>query len=179
MEMFYIVGGIIVVLLLWGIGTRNGIKMLEVKVEEGFSGIDVAFEKRYDLLNNMFKVAKGYAKHERETLGQVVAYRKGMSIEELSDANKQISEGFATVYALAENYPALKADAVFVNLQAAVGDAEEHLQAARRVYNSNVTAYNQKIIAFPNSIVAGLCKATKKTFFRADDEKRRNVSLDF
>ena len=171
--------GVVVILVFWFIRTLNSIKRLEVKIEEASSGIEVALEKRYDLLTNMLKTAKGYAKHEKETLVEAIQCRKGMSIEEMNEANTKMNAGFDKVFALAESYPELKADSVFVNLQVAVADAEEHLQAARRVYNSNVSTHNQKVVTFPNSIIAGIIRATKKEFFKAEESKRQNVSLDF
>lgn len=177
-----IIIGIIVIavlLLVWWISTGNGIKKLEVKVDEALSGIDVALTKRYDVLTKMVDVVKGYKEYEQETLQNIVELRKGMTMQERNSANQQMDTLAKQITLLAENYPNLKASENFAKLQEAIADVEEHLQAARRLYNSNVTAYNQRIIVFPNSIVAGSIGATKKEFFEAEEFKKQDVSMKF
>ncbi len=175
----YVIGGIVVVIVLWYIGTSNGIKRLDLKVQEGNASIEVALEKRYDVLTKMLDVVKGYQKHEKEVLTEVIALRRGMTMNELNQANKSMDAAFGKISVLAENYPELKSSNNFLQLQASITDVEEHLQAARRLYNANVNAYNAKIIVFPNSIVANGMGAVAKPFFEASEGKRQDVKMSF
>ena len=170
---------IVAFLLLWWIGTYNGIKRLEIKVNEGLSGIDVALTKRYDVLTKLLEVVKGYQKHEKEILAEVIRLRSGMTMQERNVANQQMDTAFGRINMLAESYPELKSSNNFMQLQHAIVDTEEHLQAARRLYNANVTAYNEKIVTFPNSIVAGSMGASAKEFFEAEAAKRQDVKMNF
>ncbi len=174
-----IVIAIVVIIVIWYISTYNGIKKLEIKVQEGLSGIDVALTKRYDTLTKLLDVVKGYQKHEKEILLEVIKLRSGMSMAERKAANAQMEQASNQIRLLAEAYPELKSSNNFVQLQNSVADVEEHLQAARRLYNANVTAYNQKIVTFPNSIVAGGMGATSKEFFEAEESKRSDVKMSF
>ncbi len=170
---------IVAVILLWWVGTYNGIKKLDIKVKEGLSGIDVALTKRYDVLTKMLDVVKGYQQHEKEILTEVIKLRSGMTMQERNTANQQMDTAFGRINLLAENYPELKSSNNFIQLQNAILDTEEHLQAARRLYNANVTAFNEKIVTFPNSIVAGSMGAVAKEFFEAEAVKRQDVKMNF
>ena len=117
----------------------NNLNKALVKIDEADSGIDVALTKRYDVLTKMIETVKGYAKHEKEVLFDVVKIRKGMTIEEKNEANKQMDETLSKINVLAENYPDLKASENFKTLQDSITDVEEHLQAARRLYNANIS----------------------------------------
>ena len=180
MEVIIIVVAIVVVILVgWYIGTSNKLNRAVVKIEEADSGIDVALTKRYDALTKMLEITKGYAKHEKETLGEVINLRKGMSIAEKQDANNKMTETFGKINVLAEAYPELKSSENFKTLQLSVADVEEHLQAARRLYNANISSYNQEIVSFPTSIVAGMKGFVKKEFFEADAAKKEDVKMEF
>ena len=170
---------IVAVILLWWVGTYNGIKKLDIKVKEGLSGIDVALTKRYDVLTKMLEVVKGYQQYEKEILTEVIKLRSGMTMQERNTANQQMDTAFGRINLLAENYPELKSSNNFIQLQNAILDTEEHLQAARRLYNANVTAFNEKIVTFPNSIVAGSMGAVAKEFFEAEAVKRQDVKMQF
>lgn len=176
-----IIGGVVlVVIILWFIITGNKINKAELKIEESFSGIDAALAKRYDALNKMVEVAKGYMKHEKETLFGVVNLRKNMSIAEANEANRIMNENYSKINALAESYPDLKANDQFIILQKAILDVEENLQAARRLYNANVTSFNQYLITFPSSIVAKSKGKVRKEFFVIDDVAKRNdIKIEF
>lgn len=190
MEFLKIVFAIMVVLFvlflvfgIWYISVLNYLRRLEVKVDEGLSGIDVALTKRFDMLTKMLETTKGYAKHESETLLNIVTARKGsisnMSIaakQELVDELDKVNSG---INVLVEQYPELKADNVFINLQKGIADVEEHLQAARRLYNSNVRVLNENIVSFPKSFVANSRSIAKRPFFQAEDIKREDVKIEF
>lgn len=186
MDFIVIIAIIAVVILLplfWYIGTMNSLRQLEVKVEEAESGIDVALTKRFDVLTKIVNTVKGYAKHEAETFENVTKWRAGLP-QKLSLAEKQefMSKMDAVqsgINVAVEAYPELKAEKLFSNLQASIADVEEHLQAARRLYNSNVSTINSRIVTFPTSIVAGMINLTKKEFFEAESAKREDVEINF
>lgn len=157
----------------------NNLNKALVKIDEADSGIDVALTKRYDVLTKMIETVKGYAKHEKEVLFDVVKIRKGMTIEEKNEANKQMDETLSKINVLAENYPDLKASENFKTLQDSITDVEEHLQAARRLYNANISSYNQMIVTFPISIIAGTKGLTKREFFVAEEHKKQDVEIKF
>lgn len=157
----------------------NNLNKALVKIDEASSGIDVALTKRYDVLTKMIETVKGYAKHEKEVLFDVVKIRKGMTIEEKNEANKQMDETLSKINVLAENYPDLKASENFKTLQDSITDVEEHLQAARRLYNANISSYNQMIVTFPISIIAGSKGLTKREFFVAEEHKKQDVEIKF
>ena len=180
MDFLYVLIVIVVVIFIivvWYISVSNKIVRASIKVDESFSGIDVALAKRYDVLTKMVDVVKGYTKHEKEILLKVVELRNNMSMQEKKDANAVMDENFNKINAVVENYPDLKASENFKILQQSVVDVEEHLQAARRLYNSNVSLYNQMIITFPNNIVAKNKGAIEKDFFEVDDIKREDVKI--
>ncbi|PKM62791.1 MAG: LemA family protein [Firmicutes bacterium HGW-Firmicutes-21] len=176
---FYVLGGIVLLLVIWFIATRNKIVRAEVKIDEAASGIDVALTKRFDVLTKMLDVTKGYAKYEAETLTRVVSLRKGMSMSERSEANAKMDDMLRGINVLVENYPDLKASENYKQLQLSILDVEEHLQASRRLYNGNVTVFNNIIVTFPSSAVAGMMGKSKKEFFEAEAKKRADVKMDF
>lgn len=175
--MFLIPILIIIAILIWVVSTINGFKRREIKIAECLSGIEVALTKRYDMLTKLLDTAKGYMSHEEELFTKVISLRRGMSAEELQDADKQIGQMSAKFFAVAEGYPELKSAEIFSDLQAGIRDAEEHLQAARRLYNASVTDYNTSIAMFPASILAGGRQA--KEFFAAEESKREDVKISF
>lgn len=186
-KILIIVGIVIVVVflicLIWYISKMNQLRALEVKIEESLSGIDVALTKRYDLLTKMLQTTKGYAKHEAETLENVIKWRNGVptnaTIEERNEFASSLTKVASGLNVVMEQYPSLKADRMFSNLQASIADSEEQLQAARRFYNSNVSHLNSLIVQFPSSIVAKKINMTKKSFFEAEEAKRQDVNLEF
>lgn len=178
-----IVLAFILLVAIWYIGTMNSLRQLEVKVEEADSGIDVALTKRFDVLTKLVNAVKGYAKHERETLENVTKWRAGLpknlSVEQKQEFMEKMNGIQSGINVAVEAYPDLKAEKSFSNLQHSITDVEEHLQAARRLYNSNVSTINSKIVTFPTSIVAGMINVTKKEFFEAETSKREDVEVSF
>ncbi len=169
---------IILIIVLWCISTSNKMKRMIIKIEESLSGIDIALTKRYDVLTKMIEVVKGYTKHEKETLFEVVRLRKEMTLQDKVAENEKMDSNLQKINALVENYPDLKASTNFLELQKAIVDVEEHLQASRRLYNSNVTLYNNLIMTFPSNIIAKATHMTTKDFFRANDEQKEYVKVD-
>ena len=174
-----VVAVIVFIIVIWFIVTSNTLNRAIVKIDEAGSGIDVALTKRYDVLTKMLDTVKGYAKHEKEVIIEAINLRKGMTIEEKNAANVKMDEAFSKLNVVAENYPELKASENFAVLQQSIADVEEHLQAARRLYNANISSYNQMIVTFPISIVAGMKSLTKKEFFEAEENKKADVKMEF
>lgn len=168
---------IALIAVLWAVKASNNIKRMEIKVDEAFSGIEVALTKRYDMLTKMLDVCKGFMKHESELFSKVISLRRGMSLGEMGEADREMGELTGRLFAVAENYPELRSAQVFAELQQGVHDAEEHLQAARRLYNASVSSYNAAIAVFSDSLLAR--GRSPREFFEAEDAKREDVKVQF
>ena len=160
------------------ISISNKLNRSIIKIDEASSGIDVALTKRYDVLTKMIDVVKAYAKHEKETLFEVINLRQNMTVQEKTEANAAMDENFKRINVVAENYPELKSSENYKTLQQSIADVEEHLQAARRLYNSNVSIYNQMLVSFPSSVIANNKGLTKRDFFEIEENKRSDVKID-
>lgn len=176
-----IAAAVIVLIVIAGyiIKTFNAFKIQAQEVERQKSGIEVALTTRYDTLVKLNKTVCGYTKHESNVLENVTKLRKGMSTEELSEAEASMSDAYSGLLALSENYPDLKASANFMHLQETVYDIENTLQATRRMYNKEVGIYNSMVDSFPTCLVAPLANATRVAYFEAEAHKRNDVELEF
>ena len=177
MEIFILV--VFVIAVAWFVGTMNCLRAAALKVDEADSGIDVALTKRYDVLTKQLAVVKEYVSYESKTLFETIKIRQGMNMAEKQDAATKMNTVAGQLQVTAEAYPELKSSANFAMLQNSITDVEEHLQAARRLYNANVTSYNTKIVMFPASIVAGMLGLTKRDLFEAEDYKKNDVEMKF
>ena len=177
MKLIIVILAAVLAVVIWCIRTVNDFKKKEIRVQEGLSGVEVALTKRYDMLTKMLDAAKGYMKHENELFEKVIELRRGMSISEMNDAQQQIDSLSGKFFAVAEGYPELRSSEVFVELQRGIRDAEEHLQAARRLYNTSVTSYNTAIAMFPAKLLAD--SRQPQEFFAADASKREDVKMTF
>lgn len=176
-----VVVGLIVAIVGWYISTKNKFIRLEQDVENSESRIDIYLTKRFDLLTKMLSTTKGYMKHEEETLAKIVTLRNpgaNASLKEKAEFNNQMTQATTAINVVAEQYPDLKADKMFHNLQASISEVEENLQAARSNYNANVSVFNKAILQFPGSIVAG-SRFTKKEYFEAEEAKKKDIVLEF
>ncbi len=180
-----VVAAVVVLLVIgviaWVISTRNKFIRMEQDVENSESRIDVYLTKRFDLLTKMLDTTKGYAKHEKETLSQVIEMRNpgvNASLKEKAEFNEQMSQVAKQLSFVVERYPDLKADRMFNNLQQSISEVEENLQAARSNFNSNVASFNKAILQFPSSLVAG-SRFTKKEYFEAEEAKKQDVKMEF
>jgi LemA protein len=169
----------VLVVVAWFIMTMNAFARLLVKISESDSGIEVALTKRYDTLTKMLDVTRAYAKHESETLAQMVKLRKGMSPDEKTAANRKMDEVAGGISILAESYPELRSSENFKELQGTIAEVEEHLQAARRIYNMNVSAFNQLLVTWPASIVGNVKGHSAKVFFQAAEAKKEDLKMAF
>lgn len=173
---------LIVIIAAWWISTRNKFVRLEVSCDESLSGIDVYLKKRYDLIPNLVETVKGYAKHESETLENVIKARNAAMTatgDAKVQAENQLSGTLKTLFALSEAYPDLKADSQFINLQNQLQSVETDLSQARKYYNGTVKKYNTEIRLFPGSIVAGSMRLEQRAFFEVDEAERANVKVQF
>lgn len=161
----------------------NSLITLKNKCEEGWADIDTQLKRRYDLIPNLVEMVKGYASHESTTLEKVIEARniamKAETPQEKEKAENAISGALKTIFALAENYPDLKANQNFLDLQKTLKEVEEHLQMSRRYYNATVRDFNTKLEVFPNNIIAGMLKFTKRDFFQATEGEKENVKVSF
>ncbi|MBU0647991.1 LemA family protein [Patescibacteria group bacterium] len=174
-----------VAVLFWGVAVYNGLIKLKNRVDEAWSDIDVQLKRRYDLIPNVVETVKGYAKHEKGVFEKVTQARTAaMSAESdpkaAAAAEKGLTGALKTLFAVAENYPELKANQNFLSLQQELADTEDKIQAARRFYNGNVRDFNIKIEVFPNNLLAGMFGFTKRDLFEIEDEQeRKNVEVKF
>jgi len=176
-------GFLVFVGLGWGVALYNGLVKLKNIVDEAWSGIDVQLKRRYDLIPNVVETVKGYAKHEKETFKKVAELRtsamSAKGIEEKGKLENQLTNTLKTIFALAENYPELKANVGFVKLQDQLGELETEIQSARRYYNGTVRDFNTKIQLFPANLIAGMLGFKVREFFAANEAEKKNVEVKF
>nr|MBD3359298.1 LemA family protein [Candidatus Buchananbacteria bacterium] len=170
---------LIVIIAAWLIAVYNSLIKSRNRVEEAWSDIDVQLKRRYDLIPNLIETVKGYASHEKETFQKVTEARSqamgAETIEEKTQAENMLSETLKSLFAVAENYPDLKASQNFLKLQDELTDTENKIQAARRFYNGNVRDFNTKIQIFPNNLIAGMLGFKKYDFFEVETEQEKEV----
>lgn len=176
---------LIVLVLGYGITKYNSFVSQKARMEEAWADIDVQLKRRHDLIPNLMEAVKGYMQHEKETFQQVTEARtKAMqagSVEKQQEAENQLSGALKSLFAVAEDYPDLKASQNFQDFQQELADTENKIQAARRFYNANVRDYNTDVDQFPESIVANMFNFKKWEYFELEEESgaRENVDVDF
>ena len=183
----FILLGLVVVLVGVIIGMYNSLIRLKNRVEEAWSDIDVQLKRRYDLIPNLIETVKGYAGHEKETLQNVTEARanamkaqEGGNAKDQAAAENMLSGTLKTLFALSENYPDLKANANFLELQRELSDTENKIMASRRFYNGNVRDFNTKLEVFPTNIIGNMLGFKSREYFEIADEKERdNVKVKF
>ncbi len=174
---------ILVLLLLYVTGTYNALVSLRNKVKDQWSQIDVVLKNRNDLIPNIVETVKGYAKHEKETLNEVIEARSKMASantpEDEMKAAGEVTQALGRLFALAESYPDLKANQNFMDLQNKLNEVEEKIRYARQFYNDSVLTYKNKLEMFPSNIVANMFGFKPEAFFEATEEERKNVQVKF
>lgn len=177
----YIIIAIVVILLLLVFSTYNSLVKLNNRVEEAFSTMDVYLKKRWDLIPNIVETVKGYAKHEKETLEEVINLRNSsydkMNTNDKVDVNNKISQGITKLMAIAEAYPELKANENFKDLSNQLTKVEDDIANARKYYNGTVRNFNDKVQMFPSNIVAGMLGYKTKNMFEAGENERENIKV--
>lgn len=171
------------ILIAFIVVTYNGLVTQKALVDEGWSGIDVQLKRRYDLIPNLVATVKGYSIHEKEVLEKVVQARsqamQAQSMGQHAAAENALSGALKTLFAVAENYPNLKANENFLQLQQQLAHIENELQLSRRYYNGAARNYNIAVTRFPSNIVARLSNFEKVSYFEIEGAERRNVTVDF
>jgi LemA protein len=161
----------------------NSLVTAKMRIAEAFSQIDVQLKRRTDLIPNLVETVKGYAKHEKELLEKVTKARASLmsagSTAEKADANNALSQTLKSLFAVAENYPNLKANENFLALQEDLTDTENKIAYSRQFYNSNVLDYNTKLQVFPNILIAGMFNFKPAEYFEASDEEKKPVKVSF
>lgn len=182
----WIIVGLIVLLLIIIISIYNGLIRSKNRVDEAWSDIDVQLKRRHDLIPNLIETVKGYAAHEQATFEKVVNARSNaISAQESQDpkavdqAENMLSSALKSIFALAENYPDLKANQNFLELQRDLTDTEDKIMASRRFYNANVRDFNTKLQVFPTNIFAKQLGFTAYTYFEAAEGDKANVEVKF
>ena len=179
----YIVIILIVIIVLYTLITYNNFIKLKNMVKEAFSTMDVYLKKRWDLIPNIVETVKGYAKHEENTLKEIVELRNNsydsMTDDEKVQANQRISKDIGQIMLLAESYPDLKASVNFQDLSRELSKVEEDIANARKYYNGVIEMFNNKVEMFPSNIFAKLFGYKTKAMFETDERERENIKVQF
>lgn len=176
-----VIFAIIILVAIYVIAIYNGLVVCKNRVKEAYSDIQVQMKRRYDLIPNLVETVKGYAAHESQTLEKVIQARnmamsvKSGDLKEQAKAENFLSGTLKSLFAVSENYPQLKANENFLKLQFELTDTEDKIKAARRFYNTNVLALNNKIEMFPSNIIAQMFAFTKQEFFELDESEASDV----
>lgn len=173
-----IILAIIIVVLAYIAGTYNNLIRLSNKSKQSKQGIDVYLKQRFDLIPNLVECVKAYAKHEKETLENVTQLRKDYDKDQTLKQGEIVNNELNKIIALAESYPELKASKNYLTLQKNLVRMESQLQAARRIYNSDVTRYNTAIQTIPSNIVASMFGFKEKELFQIESSQKKNVNVD-
>ena len=176
---FIVLIGILLLFAFYGIGIYNKLIKLKTLVEEAWSGIDVQLKKRHDLIPNLVETVKGYASHEKETFQKVTEARNNAvnakTVEQQQNAENQLNRSLMNLFAVAEQYPELKANTNFLQLQNELSLIESDIEKSRRYYNGTVREKNILIDSFPSNIIANLFGFIKSAFFELENVTDRNV----
>lgn len=175
----WIVLAVVAVLVLWVIMAFNRLVVLRTRVEEAWADIEVQLKRRYNLIPNLVNTVKGYAGHEKEVFEKVTQARAAAmgatGMAEKAQAENMLSSTLKSLFAVAENYPQLKANENFMHLQKELTDTEDKIQYSRRFYNTNVRDFNIKTQVFPSNIIASIFSFKKKDMFEIKEEAKRAV----
>lgn len=188
----WIVGGVVVLLIIWGISVYNGLVKAQVSVEQEWSNVETQYQRRADLIGNLVATVKGYAEHEKSTLTDVITARAAATqtkidaqnltpekMKEFQAAQGELSSALGRLLVTIERYPDLKANQNFLELQAQLEGTENRIQVARRQYNTVAGEFNKKVRVFPTNIIAGLFGITAKPFFEADEASSKAPKVEF
>ena len=179
-----IILAIVIVLIIIIIALYNGLVQSRQKVKNAWSQIDVQLQRRFDLIPNLVESVKGYMQHEKTVLEQVTALRTSWAnantVGEKAKLDNQLSESLKSIMAVAENYPDLKANQNFSELQEELRNTENKISFSRQFYNDSVTMYNTKLEVVPSNIIASMFNFKPEELFKVDNEEaRKNINVDF
>jgi len=179
---WWIVIIILAIVVLWFIFAYNSFIRYRNRIENAFAQIDVQLKRRYDLIPNLVEAVKGYMKHEKTVLTEITMARSALvsgNLKTMARASNQITEALKTIFAVAENYPRLKASKNFLQLQEELSGTESKIAYARQFYNDSVLVFNQKVQSFPSSIIANIFDFKEKEYFEAGEAEKKSVKVKF
>ena len=178
-----IVIAIVVILIIWFVATYNSLINLRNRVKDQWSQIDVQLKRRADLIPNLVETVKGYAKHEKTTLDEVInarnSFNSASSKEEEIKASGELTGMLNRLFALAESYPDLKANQNFMSLQNDLRDTEDKISTMRQFYTDTVLTYNNKVETIPSNIVAKLANFKVESFFEMNEQEKEVPKVSF
>ncbi len=181
----WIIAILVVLIVIFYISAYNGLQKAKVNTEEAWSQISVQLKRRNDLIPNLVETVKGYAKHEKETLSKVVELRNQLTQLPADDhegamqLSNQITDSLKTIFALSENYPDLKANTNFANLQEELTNTENKIAYSRQLFNSSAAVYNKMLVVFPSNIVANIHHFTKVDYLEIPEEETKVPKVSF
>lgn len=181
----WIIAILVVLIVIFYISAYNGLQKAKVNTEEAWSQISVQLKRRNDLIPNLVETVKGYAKHEKETLSKVVELRNQLTQLPADDhegamqLSNQITDSLKTIFALSENYPDLKANTNFANLQEELTNTENKIAYSRQLFNSSAAVYNKMLLVFPSNIVANIHHFTKVDYLEIPEEETKVPKVSF
>ncbi|MDD6419997.1 MAG: LemA family protein [Lactobacillus delbrueckii] len=181
----WIIAILVVLIVIFYISAYNGLQKAKVNTEEAWSQISVQLKRRNDLIPNLVETVKGYAKHEKETLSKVVELRNQLTQLPADDhegamqLSNQITDSLKTIFALSENYPDLKANTNFANLQEELTNTENKIAYSRQLFNSSAAVYNKMLVVFPSNIVANIHHFTKVDYLDIPEEETKVPKVSF
>ncbi len=180
----WIILAIVVVIVIALIAIYNSLVTLRLRVKNAWSQIDVQLQRRFDLIPNLVETVKGYMEHEADVLTRVTDLRSSWAdaktVDEKAKIDNQLSESLKTIMAVAENYPDLKANQNFSELQTELTNTENKISYSRQFYNDTVTRYNTKLEVFPSNVIASMFHFNAEQLFEVDTpEAKKNVNVDF
>ncbi len=174
---------VLVIIVLYVIGTYNSLIQLRNRIENAWSQIDVQLKRRVDLVPNLVETVKGYAGHEKEVFQKVTEARAALmgaqAVKDSSDANNMLTGALKTLFAVAEAYPELKANQNFLMLQEELSGIESKIAYSRQFYNDTVLKYDNKREMFPSNIIAGMFGFKVREYFEVDETEREPVQVKF
>ncbi len=173
---------VIVAVVLFFMYIYNSLIRLRMRVKNAWSQIDVQLKRRYDLIPNLVSAVKGYMKHEKGVLEEVTKARTALisgSMKDKAKASNQVTDALKSIFAVAENYPQLKANENFKQLQEELSGTESKIAYARQFYNDSVMQYNESVQVFPKNIFAKLFSFSQEEFFKTEGKEKENVKVEF
>jgi len=175
----FIILGIVVLIIIVVIFIYNNLVSLKLRVQNAWAQIDTQLKRRFDLIPNLVETVKGYAEHEQGTFEKIVearnSYTNATTVSDKSEANNMLTDTLKSVFALAESYPDLKANANFASLQVELASTEDKVAYSRQFYNDTVQMYNTAIMTFPSNVLAGMFNFKEESFFEVADVKERDA----
>lgn len=183
MNLLYVFGGLVLLVILYFWSLYNALVTLKTHIAEAWSAIDVQLKRRADLIPNLIETIKGYAKHEKTIFLEVTKARSALmsagTLAKKAEASDMLTNALGKLFAVAENYPQLKANENFIHLQKELSDTEDKVAYSRQYYNTTVKDYNIKIQTFPNTLFNEMLGFTEKEFFETSEIERKSVKVDF